>query len=396
MSGRGRRRKNVAPEPVPDGCCGDGTRLSRGSSRAPRPPGDGNTGGDATLAPRLNLPTSQQCSDSQVRTSARTSARLAAADRSRINYADPQSCYSWQTAATSSRRSDPAQSTTSPVGNRRKRGAASGRRGGRGVKFQCLAYSSRLRDEFDDSDKSDVTDEVAVEDDPYNDDSDTDEFDWTGEIADASAVDESVARQRLSRRPATPDFIDVADLPQLVLPPSSDDLVVGREVALQVAGIYEVLRHFSSVLRLSPFRFEDFCAALVCSEQCCLLAETHVALLKAILREEDANDTMFSAPDTKDSVNISLYFADPMTWFECIREYLESFSTTNEFQAKPICAIFDCNICYQDVDVGKRLLLLQTFTDLFLTSSAIRDTFTKDGEILHEEKCRYCHRYVRY
>jgi hypothetical protein len=30
--------------------------------------------------------------------------------------------------------------------------------------------------------------------------------------------------------------------------------------------VYEVLRHYRIILRLSPFSFDDFCAALLCEE----------------------------------------------------------------------------------------------------------------------------------
>uniref|UniRef100_A0A8B9RA92 Bromodomain PHD finger transcription factor n=1 Tax=Astyanax mexicanus TaxID=7994 RepID=A0A8B9RA92_ASTMX len=93
---------------------------------------------------------------------------------------------------------------------------------------------------------------------------------------------------------------------------------------LTAISIYEVLRNFSTVLRLSPFRFEDFCSALSGQEQCTLLAETHISLLKAILSEEDTSNTSFGPTDLKDSVNSTLYFMDGMTWPAVVRAYCES------------------------------------------------------------------------
>lgn len=45
-----------------------------------------------------------------------------------------------------------------------------------------------------------------------------------------------------------------------------------REHLMRALDVYETMRHFSNVLRMTPFTFEEFCAALmspdhsVCSE----------------------------------------------------------------------------------------------------------------------------------
>lgn len=114
------------------------------------------------------------------------------------------------------------------------------------------------------------------------------------------------------------------NVPPLELPKSSDDVLVPAIHVLTAASLYEVLRNFSTVLRLSPFRFEDFCAALSGQDQCTLLAETHISLMKAILREEDTSNTCFGPADLKDSANSTLYFMDGMTWPEVVRAYCES------------------------------------------------------------------------
>lgn len=124
-------------------------------------------------------------------------------------------------------------------------------------------------------------------------------------------------------RPRAPVF-EEKNVPPLELPKSSDDVLVPATHLLTAASIYEVLRYFSTVLRLSPFRFEDFCAALVGQEQCTLLAEAHISLMKAILREEDTSNTSFGPADLKDSVNSTLYFMDGMTWPEVVRAYCQS------------------------------------------------------------------------
>lgn len=47
---------------------------------------------------------------------------------------------------------------------------------------------------------------------------------------------------------------DASEVPTLDLPPSSEDLPVTTEQATKAVAIYEVLRQFYKILRLSPFR----------------------------------------------------------------------------------------------------------------------------------------------
>ena len=84
------------------------------------------------------------------------------------------------------------------------------------------------------------------------------------------------------------------------LPKSSDDLLIDPKQSFKAAGVYEVLRHYYLLLRLSLFRFEDFCAALASEEQSNLLSEVHIALLKSILRAEDKENTQWGPMDHKD------------------------------------------------------------------------------------------------
>ena len=41
------------------------------------------------------------------------------------------------------------------------------------------------------------------------------------------------------------------------------------------------------MLRLTPFKFEDFCAVLQINESSQLLAEIHISLMKIILKSKD-------------------------------------------------------------------------------------------------------------
>ena len=143
-------------------------------------------------------------------------------------------------------------------------------------------------------------------------------------------IDTSIFTERESifsdSRPLTPVpvWLQDRDYSPLFLPPSSDDILLPSCFVLQAVGIYEILRHFRTLVRLSPFRFEEFCVALLVDEQSSLLAEVHIALLKSLIREEDSQQTHFGPLDQKDSVNIVLYFIDTFTWPEVLKCYLQS------------------------------------------------------------------------
>lgn len=186
-------------------------------------------------------------------------------------------------------------------------------------------------------------------------------------------------------RPRTP-ILEEKEIPPLELPNTSEDLLVLNEELLNAISIYEVLRNFSTVLRLSPFRFEDFCAALVGQEQCTLIAETHISLLKAILHEEDSSNTTFGPADLKDSVNSTLYFIDGMTWPEVLRAYCESDVEYHHV------------LKYQEVDdypyspLGSKIKVLQFLVDQFLTTNIAREELMSDGSMQYDDHCRVCHR----
>ena len=118
-------------------------------------------------------------------------------------------------------------------------------------------------------------------------------------------------------------------IPELTLPDSSDDLVIPRQELMEVVSIYEILRHFSNILRLSPFRFEDFTTALMVDEQSPLISEIHIQLLKSLIREDEANGTLYVPSDLKDAVQINFLFIDHVTWPDVLRLYLSSDMKTN-------------------------------------------------------------------
>ncbi len=242
---------------------------------------------------------------------------------------------------------------------------------------------SRIFTPIEDTDISDQESNVSFEG--------ADDSKSVSEFSEASSTATPTAKSRfpsLLLRPVTPEFIDPSLIPKLTLPSSSQELPIERSQLMQTIGIYEVLRHYKTILRLSPFRFEDFCVALSMDEQTCLLSEIHMSLLRALQREEDGNNTTFGPQDIKDSINISMLFLDALTWPELVRAYLDS-DKSEDFQSglPPLQ-----NNDYYDLSIDKRIKLLQTLVDLFLSSNAVRDNILREGSIHYDDNCRCCHR----
>ncbi|KAK1886043.1 Nucleosome-remodeling factor subunit BPTF [Dissostichus eleginoides] len=192
-------------------------------------------------------------------------------------------------------------------------------------------------------------------------------------------------RRSRALQPQSPIF-EAKDIPPLDLPKSSEDLQVPTSQLLNVSAVYEVLRNFGSVLRLSPFRFEDFCAAVASQEQCTLLAEMHISLLKAILREEDTSNTTFGPTDVKDSVNSTLYFVDGMTWPEVVRAYCESDPEYRHIL--PLQETED----YPYEPLESKIKVLQFLVDQFLATNIAREELMSEGVVAYDDHCRVCHR----
>ncbi|XP_041077754.1 nucleosome-remodeling factor subunit BPTF-like isoform X3 [Polyodon spathula] len=298
---------------------------------------------------------------------------------------------------------------------RRKLGSstASGGRGrgrsgaGRGRRTSKVVYDDHESDEDEEDAVSLHSEEdEPVEEEPLSEEEEAaldDESDYLEEIGededddDGSFCTESSfrshstysstpgrRRQRI-HRPRSPIF-EEKEVPPLELPKSSEDLLVPTEQLLNIVAIYDVLRNFGTVLRLSPFRFEDFCAALVGQEQCTLIAETHIALLKAILREEDTSNTSFGPADLKDSVNSTLYFIDGMTWPEVVRVYCES--DREYHHVLPFHESED----YPYGPLESKIKVLQFLVDQFLTTNIAREELMSEGVVQYDDHCRVCHK----
>lgn len=274
---------------------------------------------------------------------------------------------------------------------RGKDGHRSGRRGGMaGSAYQRRGYNpsavdfhdseyhygSDFGDESSDN-KSEIEDDIALSEsesesvgEPVSTDSDF-------SLSSYSTLSGTPRRPtNLNRAPSPePLWLQNREIPRLELPRSSEDLLVPRELIMPVLSIYEVLRHFRNLVRLSPFKLEDFCAALVCEDQTNLLAEIHIMLLKALLREEDSQQTHFGPMDQKDSVNVSLFLLDFMTWPEVLRAYVESDPS---FDQNALQILTNGDYPFSIVD--DRIKVLQFLTDQFLITNPVREDLLSEGK----------------
>lgn len=206
--------------------------------------------------------------------------------------------------------------------------------------------------------------------------------------SDFSLSSFSSGNQKRTRQPSPePLWLQQRDIPQLELPPSSEDLMLPVQYTLRTSAVYEIMRRFKYLMRLTPFLLEDFCAALSNDDQSALLIEVHVALMKAILREEDSQATHFGPLDQKDSVNISLYLIDQFTWPEILRSYIESDPS---FDRNVLDILTNTEYPYTTID--NRLTVLQFLTDQFLVTTMVREDIVQEGPIHYDDHCRICHR----
>ncbi|XP_026064860.1 nucleosome-remodeling factor subunit BPTF-like isoform X7 [Carassius auratus] len=287
----------------------------------------------------------------------------------------------------------------------RGRGRGTARSRGRRSTASGVVYDDHESDDEDEdvvslrSEEEEYTEEPLTDEEEEEEEEEeaNDESDYLEELNDLEEDDASyctesshgsnaVGRKRpRPRRPPSP-ILEQKEIPLLELPSSSEDLLITNEQLLNASAIYEVLRSFSTVLRLSLFRFEDFCAALVGQEQCTLMAETHICLLKAILREEDTSNTTFGPADLKDSVNSTLYFIDGMTWPEVVRAYCESdpeyHHVLSDLEGED----------YPFSPLESKVKVLQFLVDQFLTTNLAREELMSEGVIQYDDHCRVCHR----
>ncbi|XP_060074835.1 nucleosome-remodeling factor subunit NURF301-like [Ylistrum balloti] len=292
----------------------------------------------------------------------------------------------------SSRSSTPVSTPGTPIrGQGRGRSREAAQRGRHFIQNMIFEDDDQSRSSLDPEDKaSDVIDDLD-ENDPVSDAS-YEESDSDYSDDSFSTIGSSAGRRKLffGRRPKTPELPDDKDITPLTMPPSSTDLLIPIENLMQSLSIYEVLRHFRTILRLSPFSFEDFCAAIMSDEISSLLTEIHITLYKALWREEDGNNTAFGPSDMKDSINISLFFVDAFTWPESIRALLDTESDRYPEYKVAIESLEHPDFPF--VPVEERLKVLKTLTDLFLVTNNVREEIMNEGNIQYDDHCRNCHK----
>lgn len=297
-----------------------------------------------------------------------------------------------------SRSSTPVGTPGTPVrGHGRGRSREAAQRGRNFIHHMLFEDDEASRSSLDTEEKvGDVLDELGLigDENLTNPVSDASYEESDSDLSDDSysTVGSSSGRRKLflGRRLKTPDFPDEKDIAPLTLPASSTDLMIPVEYLMNSLSIYEVLRHFRTILRLSPFSFEDFCACVMSDEVSPLLTELHITLYKALWREEDGNNTAFGPSDMKDSINASLFFVDSFTWPESIRAFLDIESDRYPEYKIAIESLEQADFPF--VPVEERLKVLKTLTDLFLATNNLREEIMNEGNIQYDDHCRNCHK----
>ncbi|KAM3720121.1 putative nucleosome-remodeling factor subunit [Dirofilaria immitis] len=179
--------------------------------------------------------------------------------------------------------------------------------------------------------------------------------------------------------------IPAEQLPILKLPKGSEDLLIDEKYLFDALEVYETCRWYYQAIRLSPFLFEDFCAALSTESQTNLLAEIHIALLKLSLKDDDDEQIILSVQDTNNSFNIMLQLLEPMTYAEVLRQYLES-----DPQRFPAQVLEAASGNYPFVGVKQRLIVLSWLCDRFFQTNEYRNIVRNEGKLTADEHCREC------
>ena len=172
----------------------------------------------------------------------------------------------------------------------------------------------------------------------------------------------------------------------LKLPPSSDDLLISAENLMSALQVYEVVRHFGRILRISPFSFENFCAALKSDDVPCIIGEIHIALIKALLSEDEANQIVFGSSEEKDYVNIHMFLIDSFTWPEIVRSFIISDGDFSDLL--PIIN----DPAFPFVSIESKLKVLTRLCDYVLSLNIIREEIINEGLFISDDHCRSCGR----
>ena len=186
-----------------------------------------------------------------------------------------------------------------------------------------------------------------------------------------SNVDDTISSEGSNTELRSPLSTTRQNRCQFSLPPSSTDLPFESvEDAFNAAVVYEIVLRFSFKLRLSPFLFEEFSAALCCqSESSSLLNEIFSSLLKFVIRDDIHEGNTFcgrlAVHDGRESVAITFYGTDCLTWPEVCRMYILGRSKNEsvlQIVQSPNFPFVSCR---------ERLLVLRELTDFVLEVNSI-------------------------
>lgn len=228
--------------------------------------------------------------------------------------------------------------------------------------------------------------------------------------------------------PRTSPVVSRRKAPPLILPASSQDIICPPQHLLDAISIYEHLRRFGRLLRLSPFQLDDFLSAIMANENSGLLSAIHIALLKALIKEDDNNGTHFCPPDCKDAVSLLFGFVlDQYTWPYILSMYLNSVKAGESLALDALAHVgnstavvssgaagtvtasggtdavvttslfYDGDTCvvpldpsYPFVGISQRLAVLRGLVGLFLGTGAVRADVLREGMMAHDDFCRVC------
>ena len=178
---------------------------------------------------------------------------------------------------------------------------------------------------------------------------------------------------------------DLVDEP-FNLPATSNDLLVPARQALHLATIYEFLRHFSSILRLSPFLFEHFCTSIIKSVDInnLLFSQIHICLLRLLIKQDDDDGiTYASETDVKGIIDLSFVTMDYLTWPHILQLYV-----SNHPQLKMLSQIIREYPFKTSID--DKVDVLSALCDVALTTKIIRREFDDTKPKQHDDNCRQC------
>ncbi|XP_029653959.1 nucleosome-remodeling factor subunit BPTF-like [Octopus sinensis] len=171
------------------------------------------------------------------------------------------------------------------------------------------------------------------------------------------------------------------------IPPSSCDLLVENRHVMNVLSIYQLLIRFWNTLRLSPFRVETFCSALTSEENTVLLSDIFIALIKAIVKDDEQKGIVFGPSDVLHNYSILFYLMDGLTYSEVLRFYLNGLTVPDFDSAETTRPLSSPAAPLLDID--SNLDLLQILIDHFISTNA-RNQLMSSPELDHEDFCRSC------